>query len=158
MIRIKKQDKSKKEQKPDLAIEIKEKTDLMLRLQAEFANFKRRTDEANSKIYSNAVGDVLKKFINIFDDFELALKNNANHEEFKKGVELIFAKFITTSEEFGLKKIETENKHFDPVFHEALLAEESEEAEQTILEELQSGYQINETVLRTAKVKVSKKN
>ncbi len=128
----------------------------MLRLQAEFANFKRRTEEANTKIYNHAVGDVLKNFINIFDDFELALKNDGNPEEFKKGVELIFAKFISTSEEFGLKKIETKDQSFDPIVHEALLAEESDGPEQMILEELQAGYQIKDAVLRTAKVKVSK--
>ncbi len=138
--------------------EIAEKTNLFMRLQAEFANYKRRTEEQNTKVYSTAVGDVLKKFIAVFDDFELALKTagKSNPEDFRKGIELIFAKFVTTSEDLGLKKIDAEGKHFDPQLHEALLTEETEDKEQVILEELQSGYQLNDTVLRTAKVKVSK--
>ncbi len=129
----------------------------MLRLQAEFSNFQRRTEEEKSRVYSDAVGDVMKNFISIFDDFDLALRSEDNHENFRKGVELIFAKFITTAEEFGLEKINTKDESFDPHLHEALLAEESEGPEQMILEEMQSGYKIKDKVLRTAKVKVSKK-
>ena len=152
----KKESKDSKISHEELHLQLKEKTDLMIRLQAEFANFKRRTEEERLRIYNEAVGDVLKSFVNVFDDFELALKNDSNPEEFKKGVELIFAKFISTSEEFGLKKIPTEGKEFDPRLHEALLAEESDGPEQMILEELQAGYQVKDSVIRTAKVKVSK--
>lgn len=152
----KKESKDSKVSPEDLHLQLKEKTNLMMRLQAEFANFKRRTEEDNARVYSNAISDVLKSFIDVFDDFELALKADSNPEEFKKGVELIFAKFISTSEEFGLKKIPTQNELFDPRLHEALLVEESDGPEQMILEELQSGYQVKDTVIRTAKVKVSR--
>jgi molecular chaperone GrpE len=150
------QEKTKNVEIEELRQEVAEKTDLLQRLQAEFANYKRRTEEERAKIYPRAVGDVLKKFIGIFDDFELALKASSNPEEFRKGVELIFAKLVSTAEEFGLKKIDVKGKHFDPQLHEALLTEETDDKEQVILEELQSGYQLNDVVLRTAKVKVSK--
>jgi len=97
-------------------------------------------------------------FINVFDDFELALKNKTeNAEEFRKGMELIFAKLISTSEELGAKRIKTTGEQFNPHQHEALLAEVSDKPEQEILEELQAGYIFNNQTLRTAKVKVAKK-
>lgn len=140
----------------DLEKQLEEKTDLLLRLQAEFANYRRRTETECNKVYTTAVGDVLAQFVNVFDDFELALKNKSDFENFKQGIEMIFAKFISTGEEFGLKKIKTVGEKFNPHEHEALLTQESEEPEQVILEELQSGYKIKDTVIRTAKVKVSK--
>ncbi len=136
--------------------DLQEKTDMLQRLQAEFANYKRRTEDEKNKIYSRAVGDVFKKLIDIFDDFELALKNESKPEDFRKGIELIFAKFISTAENSGLEKMDVKGKQFDPQLHEALLTEETDDKEQVILEELQSGYMLNNTVLRTAKVKVSK--
>jgi len=136
---------------------LREMSENFLRLQAEFANFKKRTDEQRVNIYASATCDTLKEFINVFDDFELALKNTTNLEEFKKGTEMIFAKFITTAEEMGLEKIKTIGEQFNPHEHEALLIEQSDKEENSILEELQSGYKVKNVVIRTAKVKVSKK-
>jgi len=137
--------------------ELQQKNDLLLRLGAEYANFKRRTEEERDVLYSNAVGDVLKDFVSVFDDFELALNNSSSPEDFKKGVELIFAKFVDVAQDFGLEKIKTNNEKFNPMEHEALLAESSKKPEQTIIEELQSGYKVKGKVIRTAKVKVAKK-
>jgi len=130
-----------------------------LRLQAEFANFKKRAEESQAKSYVQARCDVLREFVKVFDDFELALKNTTkeNPEEFKKGIEMIFAKFISTAEEMGLERIKTVGEQFNPQEHEALLAQESDKPEHSILEELQSGYKVRDVVIRTAKVKVAKK-
>ncbi|MCF7798604.1 nucleotide exchange factor GrpE [Candidatus Woesearchaeota archaeon] len=128
-----------------------------LRLQAEFANFKKRAEEQQARIYASATCNVLKEFVKVFDDFELALKHTNNADEFKKGMEMIFAKFITTGEEMGLERIKTVGEKFDPYQHEALLAEQSKKEENSILEELQSGYKVKDVVIRTAKVKVAKK-
>ncbi len=128
------------------------------RLQAEFANYKRRTEEEKANAVNIGVSKALKYFINVFDDFDLALKNKTeNVEEYRKGMELLFAKLVSTGEELGLQKIKTVGEQFNPLLHEALLAEESEKPEQEILEELQSGYLFKERPLRTAKVKVAKK-
>jgi len=74
-----------------------------------------------------------------------------------KGVELIYTQLFQTLEEKGLKHIECCNEKFDPYKHEALLTEESNKKENTVLQELQKGYTFNDKVIRHAKVKVSKK-
>ncbi len=137
----------------DLLVESK---DRLLRLQAEFANFQKRTIEENSQAYSRGVEESLKKFVTVFDDFQMALNNASSDDSFKKGMELIFAKLVSGSEDLGLQKIKSVGEKFDPKLHEALLVEESNKHSQVILEELQSGYLLSERVIRTAKVKVSK--
>jgi molecular chaperone GrpE len=125
------------------------------RLQAEFANYKRRTDEQLVSSVELGVGKTLKAIINVLDDFTLALQNKES-KDFAKGIEMIYAKFMSTGEDLGLKRIATVGKQFDPTRHEALLAEESDKPEQEVIEELQAGYEFNGTTLRTAKVKVAK--
>lgn len=137
--------------------ELEKQKDFALRLQAEFANFKKRSEENQAKIYEVASNDIFKKLINVFDDFELALKNVSDLESFKKGVEMVYAKMISTAEDAGLERIKTVGEQFNPHEHEVLLTETSEKPERSILEELQPGYKIKNTILRTAKVKVAKK-
>ncbi|MCA9478155.1 MAG: nucleotide exchange factor GrpE [Nanoarchaeota archaeon] len=130
--------------------------DQFFRLQAEYANFKRRTDEERSQVYEMGARDVLSGVVKVLDDFELALRNANDLESFKKGMEMIYANIISTGEEFGLERIKTAGEQFDPTRHEALLTEESDKKPQTILEELQSGYEVKGKVIRTAKVKVAR--
>ena len=154
------EEKSKKNtiSKEKLEEEISTLKEQYARLQAEFANYKRRTEEEKQSAIDLGVSKTLKQFIDVFDDFELAIKNKTdNLEDYKKGMELLFAKLITHAEELGLKKIKTVGEQFNPSLHEALLAEKSNKPEQEILEELQSGYLFKERPLRTAKVKVAKK-
>ncbi len=156
--KMKKKEKTSSQQAQEQAEEkLRQMSENFLRLQAEFANYKKRTQEQQEQIYARATGNVLKELINVFDDFELALKNTSNFEEFKKGMELIFAKLVSTAEKMGLEKIKTVNKLFNPREHEALLTEKSKKPEHTILEELQAGYKIKDVIIRTAKVKVAKK-
>lgn len=162
---MKKEQESKKSQETEenkispleeLQNQLNEEKNSYLRLQAEFANYKKRTEENNARTYEIATVDVFKKIINVFDDFDLALNNISDVESFKKGIEMVYAKLVSTSEDAGIEKIKTTNEKFNPHEHEALLVEESKEPQGTILEELQSGYKFKNTVLRTAKVKVSK--
>ncbi len=150
-----KKEKKKKSNKHALEEELGETKDKLIRLSAEFANFHKRTQEEQTQAHSRGVANTLKEFVNVFDDFELALKN-APTSDFKKGVELIFAKFITTAEELGLEKIVSIGEKFDPNMHEVLLTGESDKPSQEIIEELQSGYKVKGKVIRTAKVKVAK--
>jgi len=99
---------------------------------------------------------MIKKFLPIIENFDLSLKNTDNHDELVKGIELIYGQFLDILKEEGVKKIETVGKLFDPNLHQALMAEESKEKSNTVIEEFQPGYVIKERVLRHAKVKVSK--
>ncbi len=130
--------------------------DQLIRMTAEYANFKRRSEEERSQLYERGASDVLSGIVKVLDDFALALSNANELDGFKKGMEMIYANIISTGEEFGLEKIKTEGELFNPTQHEALLTEKSDQEPQTILQELQSGYMVKGKVIRTAKVKVSK--
>jgi molecular chaperone GrpE len=132
-----------------------ELTESLQRLQAEFENFKKRTDKEKQDFCKYAEKELMIELLPVLDNFELALKNTKDNSEFIKGVELIYVQLVSGLEKKGLKIIETQGK-FDPHKHEVLLQEESDKDSGEILEELQKGYQLNETILRTAKVKVSK--
>ncbi len=124
------------------------------RLQAEFENYQKRTASRYQRITNLANKELIKKILPILDNFALAFQNKKG-EDFVKGVEMIFANFYSILEEAGLKKIDCQNK-FNPYKHEVLLTEESDKENDTILQELQTGYILNEEVIRPAKVKIAK--
>ncbi len=119
-----------------------------LRLQAEFANYEKRTDKEKSEIYSNANADLILQLLEVLDNFDLALKHNED-----SGVAMIHEDLFRVLEKQGLMVIKTEGK-FCPQFHEAIVQEESEE-DGVILEEFQKGYLLNGKLLRASKVKIS---
>lgn len=136
--------------------ELKEVTDTLQRLQAEFENYKKRVEKENIEFRKYAKAELIAKLLSILDNFELALQNKENKEEFVKGIELIYSQLFSLLENEGLKTIKAEGEKFNPEIHEALLTEKSDK-ENIILEELQKGYMLGDRVLRHTKVKVSKK-
>jgi len=135
--------------------QIKDLTETLQRLQAEFENYKKRIEKEKAEFTDFCKAELIKKLLPIIDNFELALKNEAD-EEFKKGVELIYAQLFEVLENEGLKPIDCSNKKFDPYCHEALIQEESDKESGTVIEELQKGYLLKDKVIRHAKVKVAK--
>jgi len=160
MEKIKKEDKqAKPKEKSEIEKQkeqISELTDSLQRLQAEFENYKKRTDREKQEFLKYAEANIISGLLPILDSFELALKNTSNKEDFTKGVEMIFSQLYSLLEKQGLKPIEA--KKFDPYKHEVLLQEKSDKEEGAILEELQKGYMLNDKVLRPTKVKVAKKS
>lgn len=140
----------------DLQAKLDEANDSLMRLQAEFANYKKRTEQEKLEMYNRAASDIFASLVNVLDDFELALSHEQDGEHFRKGMELVYAKLYQMAEDNGLKRIKTLGEQFDPTRHEAMLAQESDRPSQEVIEELQPGYEIDGTVVRTAKVKVSK--
>ncbi|MEA3430791.1 MAG: nucleotide exchange factor GrpE [Nanoarchaeota archaeon] len=134
-----------------------ELTNTLQRLQAEFDNYRKRVDKEKQDFAKYANKELVQQLLPVVDNFELALKNQNCDKEFVKGVELIFSQFHQVLEDQGLQKIKAEGK-FNPYTQEALLAEESDEEDGTVLEVLQQGYKINDEVIRHAKVKVAKNN
>ncbi len=136
---------------------IKELTETLQRLQAEFENYKKRIDKEKGEFVKYSKHEVIAKILPILDSFKLAIKNAKNNPNFLKGVELIFSQLYSTLESEGLRPIEALGKKFDPYKHEVLMQETSDKEEDIVLEELQKGYMLNDKVLRHTKVKVSKK-
>lgn len=150
--------KEQKKSEAELANEkISELTDQLQRLQAEFENYKKRTDKESAAFREYASEKVLERLLPIIDTFELAIKNTADAEKFKKGMELIYAEMMNLLKSYGVKKIDALGQALNPYLHDAMLAVESKTAEKdTVIEVLQEGYKIKEKVLRHAKVKIAK--
>lgn len=147
----------KKKEKIDKKDEqIKDLTETLQRLQADFENYKKRIEKENQDFIKLSKKELIIKLLPILDSFSLAFANKCNGEEFIKGMELIFSQFVQTLEDEGLKAIVAKGEKFDPYKHEALLAEEGDE-DNIVLEELQKGYTLNDTIIRHTKVKISKK-
>ena len=139
---------------------VREEKDKYLRLSAEFDNYRKRTLKEKAELIKNGAEKTLTAILPVLDDFERALKNMEASEEtkaMKEGVELIFSKFQKILGQEGLQKIETEGQAFDTDFHEAiaLIPAPSEDLKGKILDCVQTGYMLNEKVIRHAKVAVA---
>jgi molecular chaperone GrpE len=138
-----------------------ENWDKFLRLQADFDNMRKRQEREKQDFVKFANEGLIFSILNILDDLERATElAESKHQDlpaFLKGVEMILAHLYELLKDNGVKPIEAKGKIFDPHFHEALLQVEDESVpENTVVEEMQKGYMLNDRVLRTAKVKVSK--
>ena len=130
------------------------------RSRAEFANYKKRVDRDQAQVYQNATGSVIRRFLDIMDDLELALKNRPQENDeaaWADGVELVYRKFSAILEAEGVTPMQAEGQFFDPNLHEAVTHEENPDYESgQIIEVLKQGYLIGDRVLRPAMVRVAK--
>jgi len=126
--------------------------DHLQRLQAEFQNYQKKIEQEKLEFIKYAKQDLILKLLGIIDNFERALSNKENKEEFSKGIELIFKQLKSTLEKEGVREIKEDYFDFDK--HEAIAIEEGEE--NRILGEFQKGYTLHDKVIRTSKVKVGK--
>ncbi len=135
----------------------------LLRLKAEFENYRKRVEKEKEKMYAYGKETILMKLVSLLDTLEQAEKNlTTENEKLKteniiKGLSLITSDFRNFLKSEGLKVIESVGKKFNPHFHEVVEQEETEENEEgIILEELQKGYIFNGQVIRPAKVKIAR--
>jgi molecular chaperone GrpE len=136
--------------------------DKYLRTCADFENIRKRLEKERQDSVRFGNEEIIVELLNILDDLERTVSSAENkHQDlstFLKGVEMVLAHLYEMLKRYGVKPVETQGKSFDPHFHEALMqAENSDLPEHTIVEELQKGYLLNGRVIRTAKVRVSKK-
>jgi len=134
----------------------KELEDRLLRLQAEFENYKKRMAKENDFVRETASADVLLKLLPIVDEFELAMAHmdHSPHKEFKLGMELIFSKLIDLVKKEGIEEMKALGQTFDPYKHDALRQGDGDEGK--IVEVIQKGYSYRGKILRHAKVVVGK--
>ncbi|MBI1935387.1 nucleotide exchange factor GrpE [Candidatus Woesearchaeota archaeon] len=148
---------SLKKQIEEKSHKIDELTDTLKRLQAEFENFKKRTEKEKSEFMKYSSAMIISQILPVLDSFEIALKNASDKEKFIDGMKMIYAQLHSVLEKEGLRPIHAAGGIFDPYKHEVLMKEESDKPEGTILEEFQKGYMLNDKVLRFSKVKISGK-
>lgn len=149
-------------QEPDPKQEMEELQDRFMRLNAEFVNFKKRTEKEKSDIYKYASERFFKDLLPVIDNIDRALgaiEGAKDHTAVVEGVNLVKKSFDDFLEKSGVKMIEAEGKPFDPQMHHAVMTEVNEDVEdETVLDIFQVGYTLNEKVIRPAMVKVSKKS
>ncbi len=130
------------------------------RARAEFANYKKRNEQERQELFKLANVTLITRLLPIFDDFERAfqtLPSNLLSLTWIDGVALIYRRLQAILEAEGLTLVETEGQSFDPLLHEAVTYEESDDHDEgQIIGEVQKGYKLGDRVLRPALVRVAK--
>ena len=143
----------------NLAQQLEELKDKYLRAVAEFEKFKRRTLKEKTELILNGGEKAITAILPIIDDMERAIENAHKQEcvdAVEEGWELIYKKLLSTLEGMGVKKIEVEDKDFDVDFHEAvaMVPGMGDDKKGKIIDCVQTGYTLNDKVIRHAKVAV----
>ena len=136
--------------------ELEQTKDLLLRTAAEYDNFKRRTEKEKTELSDYVKANTVKKLLPVADNIKRATASDQTSPDYVKGMEMIVKQLSDALAGIGLKEIEAEGKPFDPHFHEAVMhVEDDTLGENTVMQVLQPGYQLGDTVLRPAMVKVA---
>ena len=145
---------------PDPAAEIKAalaaKEDQLLRLAAEYDNFRRRSVKEKSDAYSKAKADAALAFLPVYDNLERALKQGTEDTAFLKGVEMTMTQLLNVLASLDIKPIDALGEPFDPNFHNAVMHIEDENfGESTVAQVFQTGFTMGDKVIRFAMVQVA---
>jgi molecular chaperone GrpE len=134
-----------------------EMLDRLQRSQAEFANFRRRIEQERDLQRSRATEDLVRKLLPVADDLDRAIRSvpeEISGNPWIEGIRLIERKLWRTLEGEGISVMDSVGQPFDPSRHEAVMVDEGDGVADTVIEEFQRGYFVNDTVLRPAMVKV----
>ncbi len=139
----------------------KENYDRLLRVSAEFENYKKRTSRELEEFRKFANQSLIKEMLSVVDNLELAMNSTNGHKTIDQGLlqglDMTHKEILKVFEKFNVKPIEAKGQIFDPTFHEAVMQEETDEVdENTVINELQKGYLIHDRLLRPAMVVVAK--
>jgi len=146
---------------PELAVARKEAAeyrDHLMRLQAEFDNYRKRVLKEQTRALELAAEPIVRRMLEVLDEFELALmaaEQRPDFEKFLHGVELVYAKLVETLKFEGLERIDAEGKLFDPERHEALMGSGAGDGEPVVADVLRQGYVLKGRVVRPAGVRVT---
>ena len=139
-----------------LKVERDELKELLVRRQAEFDNFRKRTDKERSEFVQYAGMELVREILPVLDDFERAMKVEGGNPEYVKGVQMIYTRMFDMLKKQGLEPIETAGKQFDPHLHQAVERVETKDSpDSAILGEFQRGYNFKGKLLRPSMVKVA---
>ena len=139
--------------------EIEQLKTQMLYKTAEFDNYRKRTLKEKAELILNGGEKAVSAILPVIDDMERAIENGEKTDDpavLREGMELIYHKFMKALEGLGVKKIETDNADFDTDLHEAvaMVPGMGDDKKGKVIDCLQTGYQLNDKVIRHAKVAV----
>lgn len=149
-----------------LEAEVKELRDALARRQADFENYRKRTDRERTETYNRVVADIAAKLLPVLDNLKRALETEASVEatesdefrHFLSGVDLIHKQLNGVLDAFGVKPVPAEGETFDPHVHEAVVTEPTDEYEpDTVMQEIVRGFRLGDKLIRPALVKVAVK-
>lgn len=135
-----------------------EALDRLLRVQADFENFKRRTQKEKGEVSQYTLESFISKLLPVLDNFDLALghSDTDNLEAYRKGVELVSKQLNDVLQSEGLKEIAAQGEAFDPNFHHGVAVDNNPDVDdQQITEVFQKGYELKGKVIRPSMVKVN---
>ena len=144
-----------KDENKKLTNEVEALKDRLLRITAEYENYRKRTVKEKEGIYTDACTDVLKEMIPVLDNLERAIAVDGSVEDIKKGIEMTIKGFKTSFEKLGVEEIDATGE-FDPNYHQAVMHIEDENLDKnSIAEVFQKGYKRGDKVIRYTVVKVA---
>ncbi|KAF8103028.1 hypothetical protein N665_0189s0076 [Sinapis alba] len=143
-----------------LSNELSAERDRLIRISADFDNFRKRNERERLNLVSNAQGEVVENLLAVLDNFERAKSQikveTEGEERVTNSYQSIYKQFVEILGSLGVVTVETVGKQFDPMLHEAIMREDSAEYEEGIvLEEYRKGFLLGERLLRPSMVKVS---
>ncbi|XP_010942073.1 uncharacterized protein [Elaeis guineensis] len=143
-----------------LSVELSMERDRILRISADFDNFRKRTERERLSLMTNAQGEVIESLLPVLDNFERAKTQikveTEGEEKINNSYQSIYKQFLEILNSLGVETVETVGNPFDPLLHEAIMREESMEFEEgIIIQEFRKGFKIGERLLRPSMVKVS---
>ncbi|KAL0735654.1 hypothetical protein Bca4012_011864 [Brassica carinata] len=143
-----------------LSNELSVERDRLIRISADFDNFRKRNERERLNLVSNAQGEVVENLLAVLDNFERAKSQikveTEGEERVTNSYQSIYKQFVEILGSLGVVTVETVGKQFDPMLHEAIMREDSAEYEEGIvLEEYRKGFLLGERLLRPSMVKVS---
>ena len=141
--------------------EAKENYDRLLRISAEFENYKKRTTRELEEFRKFANQSLIKEMLSVVDNLELAMNSTNGHKTIDQGLlqglDMTHKEILKVFEKFNVKPIEAKGQTFDPTFHEAVMQEATDEFDDnTVINELQKGYLIHDRLLRPAMAVVAR--
>ncbi len=147
-----------------LEAEVKELRDNVARRQADFENYRKRTDRERATTYNRVVADIAAKLLPVLDNLKRALETEASVEaaesdefrHFLSGVDLVYKQLAGVLDAMGVKPVLAEGEQFDPHLHEAVVTEPTDDYEpDTVMQEIVRGFTIGDKLIRPALVKVA---
>ncbi len=143
------------EKKKEVSNEVAEIKDRLLRLAAEFDNYKKRSVKEADAAKTIGKAELMRRLLPVLDEFGLAMEAIEAKSEMNKGIALVFSNFSETLKKEGLREIDASGPS-DPYKHEVILTRTSDKKDGEILEVVRKGYEMNGIMLRPASVIVSK--
>ena len=141
----------------ELQKQLDEKNDQLLRMAAEYDNFRKRSQREKEALYGDCKSSVIKELLPVIDNFDRIFANSeAGFEDYKKGVEMTFKQFTEAFKKLGVESFGETGEEFDPNIHNAVMHTEDESlGENVITNVLAKGYKVGDKVIRPAMVAVA---